>query len=127
MVAAWDRLKYAIRYDGNGGTGVPEPQVKDYDATATISTTKPTRQRYNFLGWSTSPTGDVKYHGGDKYSTNANLTLYAVWELAASRVTWYDQDGKAHTGLCYTYNSSGEQHYAIMTIYDQNGKPHNVI
>ena len=127
MVAAWDRLKYAIRYDGNGGTGVPEPQVKDYDATATISTTKPTRQRYNFLGWSTSPTGDVKYHGGDKYSTNANLTLYAVWELAASRITFYDQDGKAHTGLCYTYDSSGEQHYAIITIYDSSGKPHNVI
>lgn len=127
MVATWDRKKYAVQYDSNGGTGVPEPQVKDYDATVTISTVKPTRQRYNFLGWATSPTGSVKYHGGDKYSANENLTLYAVWELAASRVTIYGSDGNAHTGLCYTYDSSGEQHYAIITIYDSSGKPHNVI
>lgn len=55
-VTAPSRPKYTIRYDANGGTGAPSSQTKTYGYTLTLSSTKPTRTGYNFLGWSTSKT-----------------------------------------------------------------------
>ncbi len=72
---------YTVKYNSNGGTGAPFEQEKDYGKSVTISTGKPTRSGYEFLGWSTSSTATTpNYQGGEIYSTNSNLTLYAVWE-----------------------------------------------
>lgn len=67
-------------------------EVLSYDTTGL-----PTRQGYNFLGWSTSASGSVSFAPGSSLRVNAGGSndLYAVWEPAADtpyRVeTYYQQ------------------------------------
>jgi len=72
---------YNITYNANGGSGAPASQTKTYGQTLTLSSTKPTRSGYTFLGWSTSSTATkATYSAGGSFTTNANTTLYAVWQ-----------------------------------------------
>ena len=74
---------YTISYNANKGSGAPSSQTKWYGTNLTLSSTKPTRTNYTFLGWATSSTAtSASYQPGATYSANANLTLYAVWQLA---------------------------------------------
>lgn len=82
LYAVWKANTYSVSYNANDGTGAPSKQTKTYGVTLKLSTTKPTRTNYNFLGWSISKNGSVVYKPGDNYTANAAVTLYAVWELA---------------------------------------------
>lgn len=73
---------YTVKYDANGGSGAPSNQTKWYGGILTLSSTKPTKSGYNFMGWATSSAGSVAYASGAQYGSDANVTLYAVWELA---------------------------------------------
>ena len=72
---------HTVSFNANGGTGAPDNQTKWYGTVLTLSSTKPTRTNYEFLGWSTSPTGAVSYQPGGQYGADADVTLYAVWKL----------------------------------------------
>lgn len=82
LYAIWKIITYTVSYNANGGSGAPSSQTKNYGSSIKLSTTKPTRTNYNFKGWATSASGSVVYASGGTYSNNANVTLYAVWELA---------------------------------------------
>ena len=72
---------YSVTYNANGGSGAPSAQTKTKDVSLTLSTTRPTRAGYNFLGWATSSSAvSAQYQPGSTYTGNANVTLYAVWE-----------------------------------------------
>ncbi len=90
LYAVWKKITYSVKYDANGGTGAPAAQTKSYGDTLKLSTTKPTRNLYNFLGWGTSAASTtVAYAPGANYTKNEAVTLYAIWELAwvAPRIT----------------------------------------
>lgn len=81
--AIWSPETYTISFDANGGTGAPSNQTKTYGQTLTLSTTRPTRTNYNFLGWgSSSASTTAEYQPGGSYTNNGVATLYAIWELA---------------------------------------------
>lgn len=83
LYAVWKANIYTVKYNANGGSGEPSNQTKTYGKTLTLSSTKPTRKNYNFLGWATSSTATTaKYAAGASYTANSAVTLYAVWELA---------------------------------------------
>lgn len=83
LYAVWKADTYPVKYDANGGTDAPAAQTKTYGQTLKLSTTKPTRKNYNFLGWGTSASSTtVAYAPGANYTGNTALTLYAIWELA---------------------------------------------
>ena len=82
LYAVWKANTYTVSYNANGGSGAPGAQTKTYGVNLTLSSTKPTRTNYNFLGWSTSASGSVVYASGATYTANSAVTLYAVWELA---------------------------------------------
>jgi len=76
---------YTITYDANGGTGAPASQTKTYGTALTLSSTKPTRSGYEFLGWSTSSSATTAaYTAGGSYTANASATLYAVWSKTSA-------------------------------------------
>lgn len=71
---------YTVSYHANGGSGAPSSQTKYYGKTLTLSSTKPTKSGYTFMGWGTSSTTtSVSYAAGGSYTTNASTTLYAIW------------------------------------------------
>lgn len=100
LYAIWKANTWTVRFDANGGSGAPANQTKTYGIDLTLSTTKPTRALYNFLGWATSANGSVVYAPGAKYTANADITLYAVWELA-----WIAPKMSNHD--CFRCNQNG--------------------
>ena len=88
MVAQWTANTYTVAYNANGGSGAPSSQTKTYGVSLTLSNTVPTRTNYNFLGWAASSSATTAtYAAGGSYTSNASITLYAVWELAYSPPT----------------------------------------
>ncbi len=72
---------YEIIYDANGGEGAPSNQTKEQGVNLTLSTIKPTKEGYTFIGWSTNRTATTAtYQPGDEYELDTDITLYAVWE-----------------------------------------------
>ena len=86
LYAIWINVaKLTINYNANGGSGAPSSQTHLINTTSKISGVKPTRDKYVFLGWSTSSTATkATYIADGQYTNNsftngATVTLYAVW------------------------------------------------
>lgn len=99
LYAVWQKNTYTIKYNANGGTGAPSNQTKTYGVNLTLSSTKPTRSSYvdengstisyTFKGWATSSSSStVAYKSGATYTANASITLYAVWTVTTTVVTY---------------------------------------
>ena len=77
------RTEFTIQYNANGGSGTPESQKKQAEKALTLSKSIPTRTGYEFRGWSTSlGNQNVASLPGGNYTTDADKTLYAVWNPA---------------------------------------------
>ena len=95
LYAVWKKNPYTITYNANGGTGAPSSQSVAGDQNATISSAKPTRSGYSFLGWSTSKTATkADYQPGATYSAKKTITLYAVWKANAYTLTYNANGGQ---------------------------------
>ena len=71
--------EYTLTYDANDGTGAPAAQTGN--GMITLSSIKPTREGYAFLGWSDVKTATTaQYQPGVSFNLTENTTLYAVWE-----------------------------------------------
>ena len=96
-VPAW--TSYTIKYNANGGSGAPGNQTKWKGQTLVLSSTKPTRTGYSFLGWSTSSTATTKtWDAGGNYTTDAAATLYAVWKANTYTVSYNANGGSGAPG-----------------------------
>lgn len=96
-VPAW--TSYVVKYNANGGSGAPGNQTKWKNQTLTLSTTKPTRTGYTFLGWSTSSSAtSATYSAGGNYTANAAATLYAVWKAITYTVKYNANGGSGAPG-----------------------------
>jgi len=86
---------YTVTYSANGGSNAPAAQTKAAGATLTLTTDTPTRNTYIFRGWATTSTSTtIAYSPGDKYTADANITLYAIWYDATSLAyVYYDANG----------------------------------
>ena len=84
--AVWKKnapATYTVSYDANGGSGAPGSQTKTENVTLTLSPVSPRRTGYTFKGWATNKfMPGVQYQPGGKYTANASVTLYALWECA---------------------------------------------
>lgn len=90
---------YTITYNANGGSlgSVPSTQTKTHGTDIKVTSAKPTKTGYTFLGWSVPTRTDVdeKYHTEVYYDSNetiqynGNQTLKAVWEENKLTVNYY--------------------------------------
>ena len=82
-----DVTTYTVSYNANGGTGAPNSQTKYRLKNLTLALTTPSRTNYRFTGWNTKADGSgTPYSAGGTYDKDANLTLYARWELTGPSV-----------------------------------------
>jgi len=73
--------KYSVKYNANGGTGVPASQMKYYDVPLILSDANPVWEEHTFMGWATSKNAlYASYVPGDQITAEKNITLYAVWK-----------------------------------------------
>lgn len=90
----WAATPFIVSYDANGGYFAPASQEKVLDKDLTLQEGDDLfRPGYKADGWSTSPTGEKVYDFGATYSDNADIVLYAHWEIDASTLVSY-WDGK---------------------------------
>lgn len=109
LYAVWKANTYTVSYNANGGTGAPGNQTKTYGKTLVLSSTRPTRTNYNFLGWGTTASSTtVSYNPGSNYTSNSGITLYAIWQLAytAPRINNFELSRINDTGV--TTDDTGE-------------------
>lgn len=92
------KTSYKISYNANGGTGAPSQQTKWHGSNITLSSTKPSRTGYTFKGWATSSSGSVAYSPGASYTSNASVTLYAVWQIITYKVSYNANGGTGAPG-----------------------------
>ena len=72
---------YTITYDANGGSGSMAPQYVAKGGSLKLnnySFTGPGKEP-QFMGWSTTPNGAVKYSDGQTITPTSDMTLYAIW------------------------------------------------
>lgn len=85
LYAVWEEIPvynaYELVYDANGGTGAPLSQTSETNAVIYVSTDKPSRFGYLFMGWNTLTDGSgYWYYPGDQVTLVENITLYAMWQ-----------------------------------------------
>jgi len=107
LYANWKVDTYTISYNANGGSGAPSEQTKTYGVNLTLSSTVPTREGYDFLGWATSSTATTAtYQPGGTFTTDASTILYAVWGRSAF-IRIMGSDGTLKSAPLYIMTSSG--------------------
>lgn len=91
-VPAW--TSYTVKYNANGGSGAPANQTKWKDQALTLSSTKPTRTGYTFVGWGSSSTSTTPVNQpGGTYTGNSNYTYYAIWKAITYTVKYNANGG----------------------------------
>ena len=105
---------YTIKYNANGGSGVPSNQVKEHNKNITLSTSKPTRTGYTFVNWNTSSAGNgTSYSAGATYSGNSDITMYAQWRRNRVIINFSVNGGTLISTAAYSVDANG--------IVTQNG------
>lgn len=80
LYAIWAKT-YTITYNANGGTGAPSSQTKVHGRNLSLTSVIPAKTGYAFGGWGISSTATTAtYKSGDLYTTDSDITLYAIWK-----------------------------------------------
>lgn len=88
LYAVWKRSTIVVTYNANGGSGAPSGQTVDMYEWFSLRSGVPTRQYYNFLGWATSASATTaQYQPSGNARFTSNVTLYAVWKIAADSIS----------------------------------------
>ena len=94
------KQEYTLKYDANGGEGAPS-EMKQENATFTISSIEPVRADFVFAGWAdTADAKEAKYQpNGTVTITDGNeKTLYAVWAQISVTKTMKKTEGSVDDG-----------------------------
>lgn len=128
---------YEITYNANGGSGTTATQIKTRGTDIALSANSFTRSNYHFVEWNTAADGSgVSYAEGATYSTDAALTLYAIWAInyvlpVFSNVQLYRVDSSGtmddyadYVEISFDYNFAGDKFSsgAVTIQYRQKGQ-----
>lgn len=122
---------YILTYNANGGIGAPSPQTGS--TSYIISSVKPIRKRYKFLGWSKSSTATTAtYFPGDSIDLTDDTTLYAVYtedyyNLGEETYSFRNfSNDECNRGHCFGMSmTSGGYHNGILDISNIGGSEEN--
>lgn len=94
IFAKWTPYTYTVTFNKNAddATGTMADQSFEYDESKALTANGFTREGWAFIGWATTPDGDVEY-GNDPVVNlttvnNGKVTLYAVWSKDAYEISY---------------------------------------
>jgi hypothetical protein len=105
---------YTVTYNLNGGEGSIANTSRYYNEAYTLTTSQPTKQFYNFLGWGTSTSSTTALAPGATIAASTStstITYYALWEEAIKPM---------YVGI------NGTPHRVTSIYIGVNGVPKNV-
>lgn len=80
IVAMFEAKKFNVKYDANSGVGAPTEVSVNYGDTINITSIIPTREGYDFLGWSLDENAiAADFVDGDTFNITGDVVFYAVW------------------------------------------------
>lgn len=117
IYAKWDPNTYTVTFNGNGATsGIMSDQPLEYDnAEQTLTPNAFSRTGYTFIGWATTPDGNVAYSDG-KTTPNVTaknggkVTLYAVWEANTYIIAFHYGNTSVKEGDLSNYGKEPEEY-----------------
>ena len=155
LYAVWEADRFLLKYNSNApgsSVAVPSSIWLSYTGSYNISSSRPSRTGYYFLGWSFTASGPTAYDPGDKANVQdlykrsersaGTVTLYARWEqmykitiksegekggtiaLTPARSDLYYRAGEQITAKI-TYSGSDDKHFGYQsgsTTIKENGK-----
>ncbi len=102
LYAKWEKKKYTITYNLNGGKNNSSNPTTYTVTTATITLKNPTKTAYTFKGWYSDSGYKTKVTSIAKGSTG-NKTLYAKWAAKEYTITYNLNGGKNNSNNPATY------------------------
>lgn len=114
---------YTLTYNANGGSNAPKSYSTRANAYFYLSSSKPTRSGYTFLGWHTDKYAtSAAYQPGLYVCITGDVTLYAIWKKNNTTVN--------PTGIainCSTYTmTKGSTKQLSATVYPTNASNKSV-
>lgn len=102
LYAQWSVQQFAVSFEANGGTPVPDAVDVNYGETVTEPNPAPTKTGYDLMGWYTDEecTEENKWTFATDTVTGAT-TLYAKWEPKKFAVTFDVQGGEQVDDTAY--------------------------
>ena len=119
LYAVWKHNPYTVTFHANSGTGAPAAQTKNHGQALTLSSNVPTRAGYTFLGWAKSKSATKPDYVKGKthiYSTDADMTLYAVWEKLPTYDMKYHANGTGVTNMPADDQKIKDQKYTVSSV-----------
>ena len=118
IYAEWTPNTYTVTFNGNGATsGSMDVQDFVYDVKQALNENKYSRTGYTFIGWATTPDGNVKdpYEDQEIVSNltadeNGKVTLYAVWEANTYIIAFHYGNTSVKEGDLLNYGKEPEEH-----------------
>ncbi len=139
LYAVWEADRFLLKYNSNASgssVAVPSSIWLSYTGSYNISSSRPSRTGYYFLGWSFTANDQIAYDPGDMADVQdlyekseksaGTVTLYARWEKMY-KITVKSEGGKGGT-IALTparsdlYYRAGEQITAKITYSGSNDK-----
>lgn len=116
----YDRNKYTVTFDANGGSGNTVTQEFYYGVIQSLSKNSYTFPRYIFSGWTTEEGGSVKYTDSANFSTACDTTVYAVWEELPKYTVRFDANSGTGTMESQTFYY-GEGNTLKANVFTKDG------
>lgn len=113
---------FTIYYKVGEGKMTLTGQRKFPGKEAVITDEIPTLEGNTFLGWATENNGEVVYTAGASYTSDEDVTLYAVWDPVILTVTFADYDGSVLATVEYPYGSKVEEPKDVTPSRENDGE-----
>jgi uncharacterized repeat protein (TIGR02543 family) len=112
LYAQWVALgEYTVSYNANGADGGSPPaaqtKIEGTDLTLATNSGGLTKTGHTFVGWNTADDGSgTVYAEGATYTDDADLALYAQWQINSYTVTFNSNGGSNVTSQTVDYGGT---------------------
>ena len=86
--------RFVISYDSETSGIFINNQIKYFGKDITLTSTKPVKSEYDFIGWGEDPTGPVLYAHNSVFTQNRSVLLYAIWAPAEYSIEYDGMGGE---------------------------------